>query len=873
MAARSSQSEVEVEGEKEGQKYVTEEGVEAGFFDPCVEKFFSDMDHIHKLCSPSSQHDLDLDSADIDHFFSMITFLKEWKYLQYEPRTVRFSCDSEVTATSPGPIRRELNLPQFSSAAIPNTGKLAGEADSSISDFVLYAGGNVWALDWCPRADDKPDSTITCEYLAVSAHPPGSNYHKMGASLMGRGAIQIWCLVTTIKTVEMSKPSYRVVKGRPKKAFTVKDGVENDKQKPLASTKPRGRPKKVSLTDGTSSTQVAEPKKRGRPRKRPVNEDECAKVPKKRGRPRKHTQCTTLEENACAIVPRKRGPRKNAQSSTVTALAKLPPPDANSAEKCYKGGWKKGKFQSLKAYLLAASTELNADMNKDLQAQEGHNTAADNEANLPQVVEPLNVAWPSSFMFFKKYYKRRSKGNQSKQKSDFVAADNSIGPDVTSNEHQTVQLHSTETQCNSESQLVSSVCHSKETLLPKLVFCLAHYGKVAWDIKWKPFEPRSNARMGYLALLLGNGSLEVWDVPVPNTVHRLYNSNPDRDEGTDPRFLKLKPIFRCSKLTFGNRQSIPLTLEWSPSPPSDMILAGCHDGTVALWKFAVQSPCQDSRPLLVFTADSAPIRSLAWAPHDSENAENSNLFVAAGPEGLKFWDIRDPYHSLWEVNQAHRAVLSVDWLKDPRCILMTLEDGTMRVFSLPKGANDLPVTGMSLPRKQFEGLYIYTMSHFAIWSISTSPTGMVAHCVSDGSVVVFQLTERFLEPDPTRNRTPYFLCDYFKDKGGILGLGPSYENIIVPNLPLKPIKGSTRYIMGEDKALVSACDPPTNGGVGNIANAGTSHEGDDGFDNAFPSKLVALHKVRWNKNKGTERWLCYGGAAGIIRLQKISINF
>lgn len=26
--------------------------------------------------------------------------------------------------------------------------------------------------------------------------------------------------------------------------------------------------------------------------------------------------------------------------------------------------------------------------------------------------------------------------------------------------------------------------------------------------------------------------------------------------------------------------SIPLTLEWSPSAPHDLILTGCHDGTV-----------------------------------------------------------------------------------------------------------------------------------------------------------------------------------------------------------------------------------------------------------------------------------------------------
>ncbi|MCH94838.1 hypothetical protein A2U01_0015805, partial [Trifolium medium] len=32
----------------------------------------------------------------------------------------------------------------------------------------------------------------------------------------------------------------------------------------------------------------------------------------------------------------------------------------------------------------------------------------------------------------------------------------------------------------------------------------------------------------------------------------------------------------------------------------------------------------------------------------------------------------------------------------------------------------------------------------------------------------------------------------------------------------------------------------------------------------FPPKMAALHKVRWNMNKGSERWLCFGGANGLI---------
>lgn len=40
----------------------------------------------------------------------------------------------------------------------------------------------------------------------------------------------------------------------------------------------------------------------------------------------------------------------------------------------------------------------------------------------------------------------------------------------------------------------------------------------------------------------------------------------------------------------------------------------------------------------------------------------------------------------------------------------------------------------------------------------------------------------------------------------------------------------------------------------------------------LPSKDVAIHRVRWNMNKGSERWLSYGGAAGIVRCQEIVLS-
>ena len=51
-----------------------------------------------------------------------------------------------------------------------------------------------------------------------------------------------------------------------------------------------------------------------------------------------------------------------------------------------------------------------------------------------------------------------------------------------------------------------------DVALPRIVLCLAHNGKVAWDVKWRPSsmdDLECKHRMGYLAVLLGNGSLEV----------------------------------------------------------------------------------------------------------------------------------------------------------------------------------------------------------------------------------------------------------------------------------------------------------------------------------------------------------------------------
>ncbi|KAK3166022.1 hypothetical protein QOZ80_1AG0040550 [Eleusine coracana subsp. coracana] len=395
----------------------------------------------------------------------------------------------------------------------------------------------------------------------------------------------------------------------------------------------------------------------------------------------------------------------------------------------------------------------------------------------------------------------------------------------------------------------------KDIALPRVVLCLAHNGKVAWDIKWKPpvpNQPEQESCLGFLAVLLGNGVLEVWEVPSPRMIQKIYS--PSMVEGSDPRFLKLQPVFRCAKVTCGNRQSIPLTVDWSPSPPHDMILAGCHDGTVAVWKFTTHFSSQDSKPFMCVTVDSVPIRALSWAPYISD--ENINTFVTAGEDGLKFWDLRDPYRPLWELTTAPRAVLSLHWLKDARGIVISLEDGTLKFLSLPRIANDVPVTGRPFAGTKTQGVSTYQLSEYLIWSVHASEiTGYAAYCGADGTAVHFQLTSRFWEKEPGRNRAPYFLCGSLSEEGGNIKIGRNSRESPLPNVPLGAKKGlklcqdaekdkpQNITDSGDFLPLAASCENPELGdgqedghgeeqGAGAIVLAGPTEQENDGLWNS-----------------------------------------
>ncbi|KAJ0083339.1 hypothetical protein Patl1_30048 [Pistacia atlantica] len=223
-----------------------------------------------------------------------------------------------------------------------------------------------------------------------------------------------------------------------------------------------------------------------------------------------------------------------------------------------------------------------------------------------------------------------------------------------------------------------------------------------------------------------------WEVPLPCTMKAIYLSSVN--EGTDPRFVKLEPVFRCSMLKCGGIQSFPLTVEWSTSHPHDYLLAGCHDGSVALWKFSARGSSEDTRPLLCFSADTVPIRTVAWAPTERSfdglgspslkgaekcDMESANVIVTAGHGGLKFWDIRDPFRPLWNLHPVPKFIYGLDWSRDPSCVILSFDDGGLRILSLVKTAYDVPATGRPFVGTK-NGLHLSNCLSSAVWSVQVS---------------------------------------------------------------------------------------------------------------------------------------------------------
>nr|TKS09836.1 uncharacterized protein D5086_0000089370 [Populus alba] len=132
-------------------------GIRVSTFDYSVENHFKEMDMISKLCGEAETDSVD--ETEIQCFKSSITFLSEWKHYKYDLRIIRFA--SETDNSQQKCVLGGIKLPQFSSATVPKERPDGGATSLEYSkDFVIYVGGSVWALDWCPRVHERPDNHI-----------------------------------------------------------------------------------------------------------------------------------------------------------------------------------------------------------------------------------------------------------------------------------------------------------------------------------------------------------------------------------------------------------------------------------------------------------------------------------------------------------------------------------------------------------------------------------------------------------------------------------------------------------------------------------------------------------------------------------------
>nr|CDM80096.1 unnamed protein product [Triticum aestivum] len=931
------------EGEHKGNA-----GVEVCCFEQSAEDFSRAVRAISELAAGDPEPGFP--DAEAERLASSITFLREWKHFNYEPKGVSFTYGTGSTSSRDD--THEITLPQFSSASVP-------------------------------------------QYLAVAAHPPGSSYHKIESN-------SNLSLVTVDAALPVPSPSLTICgkrsrgrkgRGRPKKetnccalsSAVVSDvqsqsmeTISNDPAHSVENHLPYGHSNLTSELCSISMLRCD-----GNVHTGPTLEDsllpmhiaaksngEESSGSRRRGRPRRKTLSNT---NSCLFAS---GTESSKAATTITnsdnpmALTKS---DGEAiASDLASIGSLRCHIGKCNVNMSAASSDAtspthglcNANYKEKLSVQQTTPQPNDNVASVQNCKKELivytrrRVRGPTKKPASNKTYSPALSGDAQKTErfSTYIMPNNnlssvenpnllgsSISEDMANEaglvgcksalaNHEVVEMNDSEAvnkvapvPSENSAQIIvaedTEVVPSKESSkndiitcaensnfsaipkgihLPRVVLCLAHNGKVAWDIKWKPPLPNQSeqkSHLGFLAVLLGNGSLEVWEVPSPSMIQKIYSSSSVK--GTDPRFLKLQPVFRCAKVKCGNIQSIPLTVDWSPYP-HDMILAGCHDGTVALWKFSTDLPSQDSKPFMCVTAESVPIRALSWAPYVSE--ENTNIFVTAGEDGLKFWDLRDPYRPLWELTTAPRAVLSLHWLKEARGIIISLEDGTLKFLSLPRIANDVPVTGRPFAGTKTQGVSTYQLSEYLIWNVHVSEiTGYAAYCVADGTAVRFQLTSRFWEKEPGRNRVPYFLCGSLAEEGTTIKIGGTLQSSPLSNVPLIAKKGPkpcqkvpkahntqkeqvltlTNSEHVDPELREGRLDGPGEGQETNalaladslmLENGGTCNvpvdEDTKDFE-LFPPKAVALHQLRWNMNKGSEKWLCYGGAAGIIRCQRI----
>lgn len=54
--------------------------------------------------------------------------------------------------------------------------------------MLLFAGGPVWAMEWCPTPDGAPAS----QHIALACHRGMDDQHQVNKTYTGQGLVQLW---------------------------------------------------------------------------------------------------------------------------------------------------------------------------------------------------------------------------------------------------------------------------------------------------------------------------------------------------------------------------------------------------------------------------------------------------------------------------------------------------------------------------------------------------------------------------------------------------------------------------------------------------------------------------------------------------------
>ncbi|XP_059213002.1 general transcription factor 3C polypeptide 2 [Centropristis striata] len=101
------------------------------------------------------------------------------KYLPQELQSAAFRVSREGLSKEETPLQR---LSRFT--AVP--------AHPDRWDMLLYTGGPIWSMEWCPTPDGAPAS----QYVALACHRGMDDQHYANKTYSGAGLVQLWDLST-----------------------------------------------------------------------------------------------------------------------------------------------------------------------------------------------------------------------------------------------------------------------------------------------------------------------------------------------------------------------------------------------------------------------------------------------------------------------------------------------------------------------------------------------------------------------------------------------------------------------------------------------------------------------------------------------------